>query len=237
MRFAVEEREVIALDRINLNFPAGSITTVVGRSGCGKTTLLRLLAGLELPTAGTIRRDGTRRLGYVFQEPRLMPWQRVRENVAFGLAESLDKSEGDARIALLLEQVGLSAFANAYPDQLSGGMASRVAIARALAPQPDLLLMDEPFAALDAFTRRIMQNDLVRLWQQHRPTMVFITHDVEEAVLLGERVVELADGRLVGVHHVELPFPREVTDPTLLRHRRMVLENLMLDTRIEETTR
>src|SRR4029077_19688372 len=101
MRFAVEEREVIALDQISLHFPAGGITTVVGRSGCGKTTLLRILAGLEMPTSGKIRRGGSRRLGYVFQEPRLMPWQRVRENVAFGLTESLDKSEYDSRIALI----------------------------------------------------------------------------------------------------------------------------------------
>ena len=227
MRFATDAREVVALDRISLNFPAGSITTVVGRSGCGKTTLLRILAGLQASTDGTLDRGGASRLGYVFQEPRLMPWLRVHENVAFGLPDRLSAAERVRCVARMLEQVGLSDFAMAYPDELSGGMASRVAIARALAPVPDLLLMDEPFAALDAFTRRSMQGELVRLWQRHRPTMVFITHDVEEAVLLGERVVQLAGGRLVGVQSVDLPFPREPTNPAVAQHRRAVLERLL----------
>jgi len=227
MHFTTDDGVVRALDRISLDFPPRSITTVVGRSGCGKTTLLRVVAGLQAPSSGRVERGATGRLGYVFQEPRLMPWLRVRENVAFGLPPELAASERDQRVAQMLQQIGLAGFAEAYPEALSGGMASRVAIARALAPLPDLLLMDEPFAALDAFTRRAMQGELIRLWQHHQPTVVFITHDVEEAVLLGERVVQLAAGRLVGVHEVELPFPREATDPALLAHRRAVLEPLL----------
>ena len=227
VRYAVQDRPLLALSRVELGFPAGSITTVVGRSGSGKTTLLRLIAGLQAPSSGSIERGGVERVGYVFQEPRLMPWLSVHENVGFGLPAGLDKRARTARIGRMIDQVGLTDFANAMPGELSGGMASRVAIARALAPLPDMLLMDEPFAALDAFTRRSMQAELVRLWQRHRPTTVFITHDVEEAVLLGERVIELVQGRLVDVHPVDMPFPREATDPELLQHRRAILQRLL----------
>ncbi|CAH2598983.1 aliphatic sulfonate ABC transporter ATP binding subunit [Rhodovastum atsumiense] len=228
MRYDMGGRPVSALDAIDLACPAGSLTTVVGRSGCGKTTLLRLIAGLQRPSAGEVR-GRPDRIGYVFQEPRLMPWLKVHENVAFGLSQSLPATTRHARVSEMLEQVGLTAFADAYPSALSGGMASRVAIARALAPQPDLLLMDEPFAALDAFTRRSLQAELVQLWQQRRPTVLFITHDVEEAVLLGERVVQFSAGRLVGTHGVDLPYPRDPTDPDLLHHRRAVLARLLQD--------
>ncbi len=228
MRYPLAGREVVALDRVSLRLPAGSITTVVGRSGCGKTTLLRLAAGLQPPSGGAICREAGR-LAYVFQEPRLMPWLRVRDNVGFGLPPAMARGAREARVAQMLDQVGLTGFADAYPGALSGGMASRVALARALATDPQLLLMDEPFAALDAFTRRAMQADLIALWQRHRPTVLFITHDAEEAVLLGQRVVQLAAGRVVGDHEVPLPFPRDATDPDLLHHRRAVLERLLLD--------
>jgi sulfonate transport system ATP-binding protein len=223
-RFTVGGRIVTALQGVSLSLPRGSFTTIVGRSGCGKTTLLRLLAGLEPPSAGCIETaDGPARIGYVFQEPRLMPWLSVRDNIGFGLPQ------GDHGRAIdeMLELVGLTAFATARPHQLSGGMASRVGLARALAPRPDLLLMDEPFAALDAFTRRGMQNELVQLWQQRRPTVVFVTHDVEEAVLLGQSVAELAAGRLVDIHDITLPYPRDPTDPAVVDCRRSVLARLM----------
>lgn len=236
-RFTVDGRAVSALEGVNLSLPCGSFTTVVGRSGCGKTTLLRLLAGLEQPSEGSIEvvggptRIGPTRVGYVFQEPRLMPWLSVRDNIGFGLPPR----GRDRAIDGMLELVGLAHFAAARPHQLSGGMASRVGLARALVLRPDLLLMDEPFAALDAFTRRGMQNELVQLWQQRRPTVVFVTHDVEEAVLLGQSVAELAAGRLVGTQRIDLAYPRDPTDPALVACRRGVLARLMADPAVDRT--
>lgn len=226
--FRLGDSDVTALADVNLTFPRGSITTVVGRSGCGKTTLLRLLAGLEQPSSGElVRHDGGPfRTGVVFQEARLMPWLDALGNVSFGLRRRVPAAEAEKRSRAALETVGLSAFADAMPGQLSGGMAQRVAIARALVTEPDLLLLDEPFAALDAFTRRAMQNELVAIWQRKRATIVFVTHDVEEAVLLGERVLELERGRVVGYEPVELPFPRDPTDAAVSSHRRRILANL-----------
>lgn len=226
--YRLGDSEVAALVDVSLAFPRGSITTVVGRSGCGKTTLLRILAGLEQPSSGQLQRvdGGASRTGVVFQEARLMPWLDALGNVAFGLRRRVPVRIAEERSRAALETVGLSAFADAMPSQLSGGMAQRVAIARALVTEPELLLLDEPFAALDAFTRRAMQNELIAIWQKKRATIVFVTHDVEEAVLLGERVLELERGRVVGSEPVELPFPRDPTDAAVNRHRRRILANL-----------
>lgn len=225
--YRLGEADVVALADVNLAFARGSITTVVGRSGCGKTTLLRLLAGLEQPTSGELRREGSpTRTGVVFQEARLMPWLDALGNVSFGLRRRLPAPLVEERSRAALETVGLSAFADAMPSQLSGGMAQRVAIARALVTEPDLLLLDEPFAALDAFTRRAMQNELIAIWQKKRPTIVFVTHDVEEAVLLGQHVLELEGGRVIGHEPVDLPFPRDPTTAAVNDHRRRILANL-----------
>lgn len=228
-RYAVAGREIVALDGVDLALPRGSFTTVVGRSGCGKTTLLRLLAGLVEPSTGAIRfiHEERPRIGCVFQEPRLMSWLSVAKNVSFGLVGRIEPRAATARVDAALDLVGLSGFRDAWPDQLSGGMAQRVAIARALVLEPELLLLDEPFAALDAFTRRTLQQELVAIWRERRPTVVFVTHDVEEAVLLGETVVELDAGRLVGRHQVDLPYPRDPTDAAVLVHRRAVLDRLL----------
>jgi sulfonate transport system ATP-binding protein len=227
--YDVAGREVVALRGVDLALPPGSFTAVVGRSGCGKTTLLRLLAGLVEPSAGTIRYAGARkpRVGCVFQEPRLMSWLTVARNVGFGLVGRLEPRVAARRVDVALDLVGLSSFRDAWPDQLSGGMAQRVAIARALVLEPELLLLDEPFAALDAFTRRSLQQELTDIWRARRPTVVFVTHDVEEAVLLGETVIELEAGGLVGRRSVGLPYPRDPTDPSVLAHRKAVLDSLL----------
>lgn len=228
-RYRVADREVVALQDISVTLPDGSFTTVVGRSGCGKTTLLRILAGLTEPSEGRLGHGAnvSPRVGVVFQDARLMPWLSVFDNVAFGLKGRLGLEIIEHRCHAVLDLVGLEGFRAAMPAQLSGGMAQRVAIARALVMEPDLLLLDEPFAALDAFTRRAMQNELVDIWQKRRPTVVFVTHDVEEAVLLGQNVLELDQGHLVGQERIDIAYPRDPTDPAVARHRRDILARLL----------
>ncbi len=223
----------LALDQVSLAIGEGEIVGIVGASGCGKSTLLRLLAGLDRASAGTVRFDGRPlagprdEIGVVFQEPRLMPWLTVAENVAFGLRR-LPARERDARIAEILERVGLGAFAKALPRELSGGMAQRAAIARALAPRPKVLLLDEPFSALDAFTRLSLQEHLVELWAYDRPTLVLVTHDIEEALALADRIVLMRGhpGRIHREFAVDLPRPRARTAPRFLAWKEEVLREL-----------
>lgn len=224
--YDVAGRKVRALDSVSESFAAGSMTTVVGRSGCGKTTLLRLLAGLAEPSSGWVRRNPAAGIGVVFQEARLMPWLDVAANIAFPLEKRLHRAVIAARVDEALALVGLTEARSALPAQLSGGMAQRVAIARALAQRPDVLLLDEPFSALDAFTRRSQQNVLMTVWRERRPTVVLVTHDVEEAVLLGESVVEMEAGRIIGRLPIDLPYPREATDPAVVDLRRQILTRL-----------
>ncbi len=209
-----------ALAGIDLAVGEHEIVALVGTSGCGKSTLLRLVAGLDAPSEGALRLAGRpvegprSETGVVFQEPRLMPWLTVADNVRFALGD-LSREEQARRTAEALEKVKLQGFEQALPRQLSGGMAQRVAIARALARRPQILLLDEPFGALDAFTRRAMQAHLLELWQAERFTMVFVTHDLAEAVTLADRVVVLrgTPGRVVETVPVELPRPRRGDEP------------------------
>jgi sulfonate transport system ATP-binding protein len=222
--FRLKDRIVAALRDFDLALPAGSFTVLVGPSGCGKTTALRLLAGLEVPTAGEITRGaGDSSVGYVFQEPRLMPWLSVARNVGFALEGQLPKSEIARRVAEILDVIGLHDFANARPDQLSGGMASRAGLARALVTKPEILLLDEPFAALDAMTRRRLQSELVALWQRFRPTIVFVTHDIEEAVLLGDDVCLMENGVIAERFANPIARLRDPTDPAIVALRRAII--------------
>jgi sulfonate transport system ATP-binding protein len=210
--------DLVALRDVDLEVAPGEVLAVVGASGCGKSTLLRIVAGLEREHGGTVEVAGRPVAGpgpdrgVVFQEHRLLPWLNVEENVAFAVRH-LEPEARRRTVAEHVALVGLRGFERAYPSQLSGGMAQRVAIARALAPRPGVLLLDEPFGALDAFTRMQMQDEVLRIWEAERTTLVLVTHDIDEAVFLGDRVVVMScrPGTVRRIFPVELPRPRDRT--------------------------
>jgi sulfonate transport system ATP-binding protein len=207
---------VRALDGISLDVAPGEILVVIGGSGCGKSTMLRAISGLDTPTHGKVVLNGVtitephEEIGIIFQEPRLLPWLRVAENVGFGLPFNA-KEETQRRIADALNRVGLSEKARMWPRELSGGQAQRVAILRALVPRPQVLLLDEPFSALDAFTRSDLQDHLLDLWADSKPTLIMVTHDVEEAIVLADRIMVMRPhpGRVHEEIPCDLPRPRD----------------------------
>ena len=227
---------VAVLGGVTLDVDASEIVAVVGPSGCGKSTLLRLASGLDTRFDGRIAvgdRDvcgPDRAVGVVFQEPRLFPWLSVADNVAFGLPDR-DALRARQLVRETLDVVGLAAFSNALPKELSGGMAQRVALARALVTEPQVLLLDEPFSSLDAFTRMRLQDHLLAAWTRYRPTMVLVTHDLDEAVYLADRVILLTDrpARVSDVLRVAAGRPRDRRDPDLLGLRVALLEALHLE--------
>jgi NitT/TauT family transport system ATP-binding protein len=228
---------VAALDGVSLNVEKNEFAAIVGPSGCGKSSLLRLVAGLIEPSAGQIRLDGElvtrpgRDRGMVFQSYTLFPWLTVKQNVEFGPRLAGMHTSERARVsARILAEVGLEAFENAYPKLLSGGMMQRVALARALANEPEVLLMDEPFGALDSQTRSLMQELLLRIWEHSHKTVLFITHDIDEAILLGDRVYVMTarPGRIKEMIQIDIPRPRSVavlteTEFIALKRRIMIL--------------
>jgi NitT/TauT family transport system ATP-binding protein len=207
---------VTALDRVSLEVAPGEFVCLVGASGCGKSTLLSLVAGLDAPTAGTISVAGGARPALMFQDPALFPWLTVEQNVALPLRlRGVGRSERLARARELLEVVRLADFAGRRPHELSGGMRQRVALARTLALDTPVLLMDEPFGALDAMTRDLLHDEIERIWAERRLTVAFVTHNVREAARLGDRIVLLSSrpGRVVDDRPVELPRPRVIDSP------------------------
>ena len=214
----VYENGVAALGPLDLDIAKGEFISLLGPSGCGKSTALRLIAGLRAPSAGTVsvshratRADGRHPIGFVFQEPTLMPWANVRENVRLPLKLShAPATEADGRIEEALAQVGLAEFADAFPRELSGGMKMRVSLARALVTDPDILLMDEPFAALDEITRFRLNDDLLALWRSLGKTVIFVTHSVFESVYLSQRVIVMSarPGRIAAEFGIDAPEPR-----------------------------
>jgi sulfonate transport system ATP-binding protein len=207
---------VRALDGVNIEVAPGEVVAVVGGSGCGKSTLLRAISGLDTPSQGRVVLDGVEivapqeKIGIIFQEPRLLPWLTVAQNVGFGL-EHRPRAERRERVARALARVGLTDKAGNWPRELSGGQAQRVAIARALVPRPEVLLLDEPFSALDAFTRTDLQDHLLDLWSEERPTLILVTHDVDEAIVLADRILVMKPrpGRIYEEIVADLPRPRD----------------------------
>ena len=212
--FATEDGEIPALDGVTFEAQPGEFICLVGPSGCGKSTLLRILAGLLSPTSGGVVYGGAEgkrpSTALVFQENGVFPWMTVRENVAFGLEmDGVPRAERDRRADEMLRDVGLSGFAARWPHELSVGMRQRVSVARAFISDVQLLLMDEPFGALDALTRRRMQDELLRLWRQHRHTLVFVTHDVDEAIALADRIIVMSNRPARVLEEFVLPADRE----------------------------
>ena len=217
-----------ALQKVSFDVKDGEFVCLLGPSGCGKTTLLRIIAGLEVLTSGEITLNGVTitgpdpKRGMVFQQYSLFPWRTVIDNITFGLEmQGIKKAEARKQVEKYIDLVGLEQFKNSYPYELSGGMQQRAAIARALANEPEVLLMDEPFGALDAQTRNILQDELLKIWEQRHVTILFVTHSVDEAVFLSDRIVIMTSrpGRVREIVNVELPRPRRRTgaEANLLR--------------------
>lgn len=226
-KFIIDSGNVEVLNNINLEVYKNEFICIIGASGCGKSTLLRIIGGLEREYEGKvyskdklIEKPGVDR-GIIFQESRLFPWLNIEKNVEFGLQEKLNSHKKNDIIKKHLELVGLEKFARAYPHQLSGGMQQRASIARALVNNPDILLLDEPFSALDAFTRMSMQQEILKIWKKEKTTMILVTHDIDEAVFLADRVVILSSrpGTIKKIVKVEVPRSRKRSDYDYIKIR------------------
>lgn len=226
---------MLAIADFDLEVRNGEFVCLLGPSGCGKTTILRIIAGLQTATTGSITLKGMEITGpgsdrgMVFQEFGLFPWRTVKKNVEFGLEiQKKSEKEIEETSKRFIDLVGLTGFENSHPNQLSGGMKQRVGIARALASDPAILLMDEPFGALDAQTRNQMQKELLRIWQETKKTVIFVTHSVDEAVFLADRIIVLTTrpGRIKNIYEIKLPRPRDRGNPEFINLRKTILDEL-----------
>lgn len=235
--FQIGSQSLEVLGGINFEIKNGEFISIVGESGCGKSTLLKLITALEDVTDGTIQIDGetvtkpTEKCSMIFQESRLFPWLTVEQNIAFTLPKKIPADERKQLVKDHIELVGLNGFEKALPSQLSGGMQQRVSIARGLATKPEILLLDEPFGALDAFTRINMQEELLRIWKKEKTTMLLVTHDIDEAIYLSDRIIVLSakPGKVKADIPVTLPRPRKRSDYNFLQIRRTVMQELFSD--------
>jgi NitT/TauT family transport system ATP-binding protein/sulfonate transport system ATP-binding protein len=236
---------LLALEKVSLSIRAGEMVALIGPSGCGKSTLLRLIAGLDAPATGLLRLGSepitgpSAERGLMFQDPSLFPWLTVRRNIETGLVARGVLRQRRGEVEEFMRLMGLEAFANVYPHQLSGGMAQRAALARALVNHPRILLLDEPLGALDQFTRMRMQDEILRVWQARRTTMVLVTHDIDEAIYMGDRIVLMTPrpGRIEQVIPVPLERPRQRNSARFLALRAELLELLHFAGRAEDPTR
>lgn len=235
MIFSRDGKSMSVLENINLEVGDGEFVCLLGPSGCGKSTLLSAIAGFLKPTGGEIRIDGEAVRGpdprriFVFQERGVFPWLTVEGNIGFGLAR-LSRAERAQRINHYIRMVGLEGFEKSYPHELSGGMKQRVEVARALAVNPDVLFLDEPFGALDSITRMVMRSELLRIWQAERKTILFVTHDIDEAVQLADRVVVMSarPGRIQQIVQIDIAHPRDISSPRYLELRDGILSQIGL---------
>lgn len=222
--YNVEKECIKVLDGINLNISSNKITVILGRSGCGKTTLLRLVAGIEKFEQGDIQGANLKRKAYVFQEDRLMPWLDVKKNITFGIK---NKDVDNKKIDEIIQTVGLESFCSAYPSQLSGGMKQRVSIARAFAYNPDFIMMDEPFSALDFFTRKQMQEELLRIHKKTLCSILFVTHSIDEALILGDKIVILEKGIIKSEYEIhEESDKRDLLSEKYLDLKKKIMNDL-----------
>lgn len=228
--FIINDNIFTALKDINLDIEDGSFVTIVGRSGSGKTTLLRLISGLENATSGEIKfsTDDTPKIGMVFQEPRLMPWLTVEKNMMFPLI-NVSKQKSLMLVSKYLRILKLEEFKDAYPSQISGGMAQRVALGRALSYEPDLILMDEPLSSLDTFTRTELRGEFVDLFSEQKKTIIYVTHDIEEAVYLGQKIIVIKEGRILNQYDVDMPYPRDISSKNFQNIKEKTLSLIMND--------
>jgi NitT/TauT family transport system ATP-binding protein len=241
--FPLDEGELVAIENMDLEVESGEFVCLLGPSGCGKTTVLRIIAGLDTPTAGSICLEGKSisgsgsDRGMVFQEFALFPWRTVRKNVEFGMElKKVPKEERHRISQKYIDLVGLDGFENAHPYELSGGMKQRVGIARALANEPEVLLMDEPFGALDAQTRNLMQKELLRIWQETKKTVIFVTHSVDEACFLADRIVIMSarPSTVSEIYEIRWPRPRDRASVEFANLRKQILAKLERMVRIED---
>ncbi|SCY39152.1 MULTISPECIES: ABC transporter ATP-binding protein [unclassified Pseudobutyrivibrio] len=237
--FPIKNSSIEVLKNVDLKIADGEIITIVGGSGCGKSTLLRIISGLDTATDGEVVIDGKqvdgsskKDIGVVFQEPRLFPWSTVEKNIEFGITDKLSKEEKKERVKYYIDLVGLTGFEKALPHQLSGGMQQRVNIARSLINEPKALLLDEPFGALDAFTKINLQNEVLKIWEKKKTTLIIVTHDIDEAVYMGNRVVVMSSkpGVVKKVIPVELPRKRNRTGTDFAYIRRQVFAEFFEET-------
>ena len=237
--FPIKNSSIEVLKNVDLKIADGEIISIVGGSGCGKSTLLRIISGLDTATDGEVVIDGKqvdgsskKDIGVVFQEPRLFPWSTVEKNIEFGITDKLTKEEKKERVKYYIDLVGLTGFEKALPHQLSGGMQQRVNIARSLINEPKALLLDEPFGALDAFTKINLQNEVLKIWEKKKTTLIIVTHDIDEAVYMGNRVVVMSSkpGVVKKVIPVELPRKRNRTGSDFAYIRRKVFAEFFEET-------
>jgi ABC-type nitrate/sulfonate/bicarbonate transport system ATPase subunit len=230
------KQKIVALNKVNLDIQPGEFITLIGPSGCGKSTLLRIITGLYQPTDGEVYLDEDlikgphHSRGLVFQDPTLFPWKTVFENVATGLQARGVLKEKWNEVEDFIDLVGLKGFENVYPHQLSGGMSQRVALARALVNEPKVLSLDEPLGALDAFTRMNLQDEILRIWKERGTTLIFVTHDIDEAVYLSDRIVVMTPrpAQIKEIIDIDLPRPRSRNSVEFFRYRSRILETLQL---------
>ncbi|MFP3040495.1 ABC transporter ATP-binding protein [Treponema primitia] len=231
--FFINQAELVAIRDINLQIEDAEIVSIVGLSGCGKSTLLKIISGLDHPTSGVVSIDGReitkpshKDVGIIFQESRLFPWSTVERNIEFGLSNGVSRAERKQSVQEHIKLVGLTGFEKALPSQLSGGMKQRVSLARTLINRPKALLLDEPFGALDAFTKISMQKEVLRIWEKEKTTMILVTHDIDEAIYLGDRVVVMTakPGKIKTIVPVQLPRPRDRTSVDFAILRKEVYE-------------